>query len=59
MTAPEPARDPVRIRREPPRFREVEVRGVEPLSPRMLRITLAGPQLAGFTVDEPAASVAC
>jgi NADPH-dependent ferric siderophore reductase len=57
MPAPEPARDRVRIRREPPRFRRVDVRGVEPLSPRMLRLTLAGPELAGFTVDEPAASV--
>jgi NADPH-dependent ferric siderophore reductase len=57
MTTPEPDRDPLRIRREPPRFRRVEVRAVEPLSPRMLRVTLTGPELAGFRVDEPAASV--
>ncbi|MCU1463797.1 MAG: Iron utilization protein match [Acidimicrobiales bacterium] len=47
----------VRARREPPRFRHVTVRGVEPVSRRMVRVTLAGPDLAGFTVDEPAASV--
>jgi NADPH-dependent ferric siderophore reductase len=57
MPAPEPARDPVRIRREPPQFRRVEVRDVEPLSARMVRVTLAGPELAGFTVAEPASSV--
>ncbi len=57
MTASEPARGPVRIRREPPQFRRVEVHRVEPLSPRMLRVTLGGPALAGFTVDDAAASV--
>jgi NADPH-dependent ferric siderophore reductase len=59
MTTPEPEREPapVRIRREPPRFRRVEVQRVVPLSARMLRITLGGPDLAGFTVEEPAASV--
>ena len=46
-----------RIRREPPNFRRVAVRRVEPVSPRLLRITLAGSELAGFAVDEPAASV--
>lgn len=44
-------------RREPPRFRRVAVRRVERLSERFVRVTLAGPELHGFTVDEPAASV--
>ena len=46
-----------RVRREPPPYRRVEVRGVEHLSPRLVRVTLAGSELAGLTVDEPAASV--
>jgi len=45
------------VRREPPRYRRVEVRAVVHLSPRLVRVTLAGSELAGFTVDEPAASV--
>jgi NADPH-dependent ferric siderophore reductase len=47
----------VPIRREPPRFRVVAVRRVEQLSPRMTRVVLAGPELEGLAVDEPAASV--
>jgi NADPH-dependent ferric siderophore reductase len=46
-----------RLRREPPAFRQVEVRRVERVSPRMVRVTLSGPELAGFTVEQPAASV--
>ena len=46
-----------RLRREPPRFRRVEVRRVEPLSPRLVRITLTGPELDGLIIAEPAASV--
>jgi NADPH-dependent ferric siderophore reductase len=46
-----------RVRREPPRFRQVVVDRVEPLGPRMTRVTLAGPDLEGFTVEDPAASV--
>jgi NADPH-dependent ferric siderophore reductase len=46
-----------RLRREPPRFRAVTVRRVERLSPRMVRVTLAGPDLAGLNVEQPAASV--
>jgi NADPH-dependent ferric siderophore reductase len=46
-----------RLRREPPAFRHVEVGRVERLSPRMVRVTLGGAELAGFTVDQPAASV--
>lgn len=55
MTDPEP--NPMRARREPPRFRRVAVRRVETLSPRLVRITVTGPDLQGFAVDEPAASV--
>src|SRR5207249_7958045 len=47
----------VPLRREPPAFRRVAVRGVERRSPRLLRVTLAGADLAGLTVDHPAASV--
>src|SRR6478752_7886717 len=46
-----------RVRREPPRFRQVAVDRVEPRGPRMTRVTLAGPDLKGFTVEDPAASV--
>jgi NADPH-dependent ferric siderophore reductase len=52
-------RDPAapRIRREPPRFRQVTVSRVEAISPRLQRITLTGGELEGFAVDLPAASV--
>jgi NADPH-dependent ferric siderophore reductase len=46
-----------RVRREPPAFRHVEVRRVERLSPRLIRVTFGGADLAGFTVEQPAASV--
>lgn len=46
-----------RRRREPPTFRGVEVRRVQRLSPRLTRVTLAGPELEGLTIDQPAASV--
>ena len=46
-----------RVRREPPRFRRVSVQGVERVGPRMVRVTVAGPELDGFVVEEPAASV--
>jgi len=45
------------IRREPPGFRRVEVRERVALTPYLTRVTLAGDELAGFTVTEPAASV--
>ncbi len=57
MSNSEPGRVPVRARREPPRFRRVEVARVEPVSPRLYRVTLTGAELEGLTVDEPAASV--
>ena len=46
-----------RARRPPPPFRRVEVRRVEDRSPRLRRVTLAGQELEGFALDEPAASV--
>ncbi|MBA2625189.1 MAG: siderophore-interacting protein, partial [Acidimicrobiia bacterium] len=46
-----------RIRREPPRFRSATVRRVEQVSPRLVGVTLAGPDLEGFTLELPAASV--
>jgi NADPH-dependent ferric siderophore reductase len=47
----------VPIRREPPPFRRVAVAAVQALTPRLMRVTLAGPELPGFPVPEPAASV--
>jgi NADPH-dependent ferric siderophore reductase len=49
--------DETRLRREPPRFRVVEVLRATPLTERMTRVTVHGPELDGFAVDEPAASV--
>ncbi|HYV58747.1 MAG TPA: siderophore-interacting protein [Acidimicrobiia bacterium] len=46
-----------RLRREPPAFRRVAVRRVDRLTPRMVRVTLAGDELAGLAVEQPAASV--
>ena len=57
MSSPAATPDPARIRREPPRFRRVEVSRVEPITPRLVRITLTGPELDGFALAEPAASV--
>lgn len=54
LSEPSPTR---RARREPPQFRRVAVRRVEQMSPRLVRVTLAGPELDGLTVDHPAASV--
>ena len=39
--------DASRVRREPPRFRRVEVRRLEARTPRLTRVTLAGPDLEG------------
>jgi NADPH-dependent ferric siderophore reductase len=49
--------DAVRVRRAPPPFRPVTVLASEPRSHRLVRVTLGGPELEGFAVDEPAASV--
>jgi NADPH-dependent ferric siderophore reductase len=45
------------VRREPPKFRRVEVRRVEHVSPRLVRVTFGGAELEGLTVEQPAASV--
>src|SRR5262249_53772748 len=50
-------RETTRLRREPPAFRRVAVRRVERLTPRMVRVTVAGAELAGLVVEQPAASV--
>jgi NADPH-dependent ferric siderophore reductase len=52
-----PGDAPVRVRRAPPPFRRVTVRDVVQLTARMTRVTLTGPELKGFAVAEPAASV--
>jgi len=52
-----PPRPNMRLRREPPPFRLVAVRRIEPVSPRLMRVTLAGPNLAGLRIEQPAASV--
>lgn len=49
--------DARRTRREPPRYRQVTLRRVEPVTPHMVRVTLGGPELEGLRIDEPAASV--
>jgi NADPH-dependent ferric siderophore reductase len=46
-----------RARRPPPPFRRVTVHRTQWRSPRLVRVTLAGRELAGFRVDDPAASV--
>lgn len=45
------------IRREPPPFRRAAVRTVTRMAPRVVAVTLAGPELRGMPVPEPAASV--
>jgi NADPH-dependent ferric siderophore reductase len=47
----------VRNRREPPPFRAVEVERVEPLSPYLTKVTLAGTELDGLNPGLPAASL--
>jgi len=46
-----------RVRREPPRFRRVQVRWKASLSDRMVRVVLGGDELAGFTIESAASSV--
>ena len=48
---------PGRLRRQPPPFRRVRVRSTELLTPRMLRVVLAGDELEGFAIPSPASSV--
>ena len=46
-----------RIRREPPTFRPVTVRSLEPLTAHMMRLVFTGPGLERLQADDPAASV--
>lgn len=48
---------PERTRRSPPPFRRARVEAVERLTARLVRVTLAGPELRGMPVPQPAASV--
>jgi NADPH-dependent ferric siderophore reductase len=57
MTSPDGGPNLSRIRREPPQFRAVTLQRVEAMTPRLMRLTVGGPDLASFVVDEPAASV--
>ena len=45
------------IRREPPPFRRATVQAVRSRTPRLVALTLAGPELRGMPVPDPAASV--
>ncbi len=53
----EGSREVLRVRRQPPDFRKVAVRRQDLLSRHMAGLTLTGPDLEGFVVDQPAASV--
>jgi NADPH-dependent ferric siderophore reductase len=46
-----------RLRREPPRFRHLQVRRVESRSPYLRRVTLSGAELDGLDPGLPAASI--
>jgi len=47
----------IRARRPPPPLRRAAVRAVAPRSPRLRRVTVAGPELVGLDPAQPAASV--
>jgi NADPH-dependent ferric siderophore reductase len=57
MSRDERSRTTARVRREPPQFRRAAARRVEHVSPHLVRVRLAGGDLAGLTVEQPAASV--
>lgn len=57
MSGAEQTTDPLRARREPPRYRRVALEHTEQVSPHLVRVTMAGQELEGLRVDEPAASV--
>ena len=57
MSRAEERPKPVRIRREPPQFRDVEVQRVEPVGPRLVRLTFTGTDLGNMVGADPAASV--
>lgn len=46
-----------RVRRPPPSFRRLQVVRTTVVSPRLVRVALGGPELDGFAIDLPAASV--
>lgn len=46
-----------RLRREPPPYRRVIVRSLEPLSPYLMRLVVGGDELDGFAITAPASSV--
>jgi NADPH-dependent ferric siderophore reductase len=46
-----------RARREPPPFRRVEVIRTEKFGPRFVLVTLAGSELKGLEIDQPASSI--
>src|SRR5690606_5639958 len=54
---PRPVTDTVRVRREPPAFRHATVVRVEPRASWLVRLTVAGPELAGFDAGLPASSI--
>lgn len=54
---PAGADGPRRVRRAPPPLRTVTVTGGEPVGPRLHRVVLGGPELVGFPVPLPGASV--
>ena len=56
MSRPEPTRA-VRTRRPPPPFRPVEVRRRHRRGPRLITVTLGGPALEGFEIEQPGASI--
>ena len=45
------------IRREPPPYRRVTVRTIEPVTPHLTRVVLGGDELEGFSIEAPASSV--
>jgi NADPH-dependent ferric siderophore reductase len=56
MNTPD-SRTGARLRREPPRFRRLEVRRTERLGARLVLVTLGGIELEGLAIDRPASSV--
>jgi len=49
--------DEARVRRAPPPFRRAQVVDVAPRSARLLHVDIAGPELVGIPMPEPAGSV--
>jgi NADPH-dependent ferric siderophore reductase len=51
------AESSTRVRRQPPAFRQLVVARTERRSPYLVRVTLHGPELAGFEPPRPAGSI--